>query len=227
MSEYQGGDNLEAMGFAENYNQFLIRQIISFRSGNGEMLDFGAGIGTFARPLHAKGLPVICVEPDERMRTRLRDSGLTSFPNLASIPTSSVDYIFSLNVLEHIENDEAVLKELFNALRRGGKLFLYVPAFPFLFSSMDQQVGHFRRYTKSGLISALQKCGFAIELASYVDSIGFFASIFFKYFGRSDGQLNPSAVKAYDKFVFPLSVFLDRAAGRAFGKNLQVVCGKR
>jgi SAM-dependent methyltransferase len=227
MSEYQGCDNLEAMEFARNYNQFLIRQIISFRSGDGEMLDFGAGIGTFAVPLHSRGLPVICIEPDERMRTGLRESGLIAYPDLASIPRSSVDYIFSLNVLEHIENDRSVLKELYDALRKGGKLFLYVPAFQFLFSSMDSRVGHFRRYSKSGIIAKLQESGFVVEFATYVDSIGFFASIFFKYFGRNDGHLSPRAVKTYDKYLFPLSVYLDRIAGQAIGKNLQVVCIKR
>lgn len=226
MSEYQGCENLEAMAFAENYNQFLIRQIISFRSGDGDMLDFGAGIGTFALPLHAKGLPVICVELDERLRTSLRESGLTAYPDLASIPPSSVDYIFSLNVLEHIENDEGVLKELYDALRKGGRLFLYVPAFQFLFSSMDRRVGHFRRYSKSGIIAKLRASGFTIEFAAYVDSIGFLASIVFKYFGRDDGRLSTRAVKAYDRFLFPLGVFIDRAAGRAIGKNLQVVCAK-
>jgi hypothetical protein len=45
---YTGCENLEAMTFAENYNRYLYRLIISHRSGGGQMVDFGAGTGTFA-----------------------------------------------------------------------------------------------------------------------------------------------------------------------------------
>ena len=63
----------------------------------------------------------------------------------------SYDLIFTSNVLEHIEDDVTILHDLFLHTNDGGQLVVYVPAFQFLYSRLDEKAGHFRRYSKKDL----------------------------------------------------------------------------
>jgi hypothetical protein len=104
-------------------------------------------------------------------------------------------------------------------LRPGGRLFVYVPALGILTSAMDRQVGHLRRYRRAGLAALIEKAGFAIERAVYVDCLGFAAALAYRALG-GDGLLNRDAVRLYDRLVFPASRALDPVFGRWFGKNV-------
>jgi hypothetical protein len=95
-----------------------------------------------------------------------------------------------------------------------------------LFSSMDRKVGHFRRYTRRLLCVRLREAGFDIHQASYADSLGFIASLLYKWFGNDRGDLNPVALRNYDRFVFPVSRALDLLTNGFIGKNL-VVAARR
>lgn len=68
---------------------------------------------------------------------------------LETLHTFSFDYILCLDVLEHIEQDEKVLKNIKTLLQHTGKgcLCIKVPALPFLYGQNDQAIGHYRRYS--------------------------------------------------------------------------------
>ena len=68
---YSGTDNLEVMAEAENYNAYLAQLVKKQIAGAMRVVDFGAGIGTFAQPLSAAGLDIMGVEPDSGQRQRL------------------------------------------------------------------------------------------------------------------------------------------------------------
>ena len=218
---YSGVVNLEVMAEAVRYNQFLLGQIRSRLPGdNAPVMDFGAGSGTFAVPLHEAGVPITCVEPDEGLRQRLSASGLAVVPDVDDLQPQTFSFIYSLNVLEHIYNDQAVLERLRGLLVPNGVLLLYVPAFQSLYSSMDRKVGHFRRYRRPELMRLLTSAGYVVEHARYVDSIGFLAALAYRWLGRDDGTINRTALMLYDRWLFPVSVALDHLAGRWFGKNV-------
>ena len=218
---YSGVVNLEVMAEAVRYNQFLLGQIRSRLPGdNAPVMDFGAGSGTFAVPLHEAGVPVTCVEPDDSLRERLSASGLAVVPDVDDLQPQTFSFIYSLNVLEHIYNDQAVLERLRGLLVPNGVLLLYVPAFQSLYSSMDRKVGHFRRYRRPELMRLLTSAGYVVEHARYVDSIGFLAALAYRWLGRDDGTINRTALMLYDRWLFPVSVALDHLAGRWFGKNV-------
>lgn len=220
--EYSGVENLEAMKEAQNYNRFLLDLVRRNLVGN-DILDFGAGAGTFALPFSATDAVVSCVEPDPDLRKTLSVAGLTVYPDLHAIPSSSVDCVYSLNVLEHIEDDCAVLAALYDRIRPGGKIIIYVPAFNVLFSEMDRLVGHYRRYRRKELVAKMQGAGFHVATARYIDCIGFFLALVYRGIGNKTGVISPGSVKIYDRFLFPLSRILDRIMQGAFGKNLLVV----
>ena len=223
MSEgiYNGVDNLDRMAeLAPNYNRFLTRLVERYLKGEGKLLDFGAGTGTFAQMLRSRGLEVVCVEPDPRLQELLKSKGLEAHVSLEALPEGSVPAVFTFNVLEHIEDDVAALRQIHDRLKPGGKLLIYVPAFQVIFSSMDRKVGHFRRYTRGTLTARLREAGFEIESACYADSLGFAASLAYKWFGNPRGDLNPAALKTFDRWVFPLSRVLDVAVHPWLGKNV-------
>jgi SAM-dependent methyltransferase len=220
---YSGVDNLEIMQDAHNYNNYLLNIVASEGHGATAALDFGAGIGTFAAELRKYGTRVICIEPDYSLRRRLEVIKFEAHDSLDFIPEKSVQYIYSLNVLEHIEDDLEALAQLYRRLVPGGKLLTYVPAFQVLFSSADTRIGHKRRYTKSVLVRRLEKTGFKVDQAKYVDSLGFVVALLFKFIGNKEGRVSPLAVKIFDRWIFPLSVILDHAMSHVVGKNILVI----
>jgi SAM-dependent methyltransferase len=76
------------------------------------------------------------------------------------------DMVGAFDVLEHIEDDEAVLAQLFLACKSGGGIALTVPQHRWLWSRMDDFAHHKRRYTRGELIGKLERAGFRIEYAS-------------------------------------------------------------
>lgn len=218
--DYNGRDNLEVMKEADNYNQFLLG-LTTFHANYGELIvDFGAGSGTFSIPIKEKGFRVICVEPDKILSASLKRFGLEVVSDLELIEDGSVDYIYSLNVLEHIENDNAIVDLWFRKLRSGGQLFVYVPAFQVLYSSMDSKVGHYRRYTKRILNKKLKSVGFEVVQSRYADSIGFIATLVYKLFDDGKGDIDLKVLKIYDRWIFPLSRFIDFFINSFIGKNI-------
>ena len=67
-----------------------------------------------------------------------------------------IDFVYTFNVLEHIEDDAAALTHVGRALRHRGKLLGYVPAFEVLYTSMDRWVGHLRRCWRARLRSKVE-----------------------------------------------------------------------
>lgn len=220
--EYSGIENLEAMKYAKNYNRFLV-ELVRRQLNGKNILDFGAGAGTFATPLRDHDYTVACVEPDPQLSDELNTSGFRTYSAIQDVPPESMDSIYTLNVLEHIEHDSDAIKDLYSRLRSGGRIVIYVPAFAVLFSAMDRLVGHHRRYRRKDLAGKLKAAGFRIETATYIDSLGFAATLAYRLFGDDSGVVNVRAVQIYDRWIFPLSRIIDRIVLGSFGKNLLVV----
>jgi hypothetical protein len=87
LADYTGLENLEVMAEAKNYNAFLLGLAVSCARKADQIVDFGAGTGTFARPMNRLGYSIICVEPDENLVARLHASGLES-STLGGTPTT-------------------------------------------------------------------------------------------------------------------------------------------
>ncbi|MCI0360763.1 MAG: class I SAM-dependent methyltransferase [Planctomycetaceae bacterium] len=217
-------DNLEIMELAERYNAALAARIVGVLGNNQDVvLDHGAGTGTFAKRISAHGYCVECLEPDERMAASIRQMGFTCGSSPSVYSSGSFTGVYSLNVLEHIEDDVAELYELHRLLRPHGKLVLFVPAFRVLYSSMDRKVGHLRRYTRGALRAKVERAGFRVLSCSYFDSIGFFASLAYRFWGNRRGDLDPRTIAFYDRWIFPVSLCGDRFLRRVLGKNVFLV----
>jgi SAM-dependent methyltransferase len=226
LGPYSGVENLEVMQEAVNYNRYLLATLRRYSPAEGQVLDFGAGTGTFALPMAGLGFNVTALEPDASLRRRLDARGLTTAADLTALPDGAFEYAYTLNVLEHIEDDAAVLGSLHAKLKPDGRLLIYVPAFPLLFTTMDAKVGHMRRYTRSNLLAKVLAAGFRLDVLTYVDSLGFAATLLFKMLGNADGEIDRRLLKLYDRCAFPVSRALDLIVGRWVGKNLLLVAHK-
>lgn len=215
--------NLEIMLEAKRYNAFLADAVRGAAGESRRVLDFGAGTGTFAKTMRSCGYQVSCVEVEPALRADLRQNGFEAHDDVRQVPPGTVDFAYSLNVLEHIDDDEAAVRSIAKALKPGGRLFIYVPAFMILFSSMDRKVCHRRRYRRRELMKRVENAGFRIERAEYVDSIGFPATILYRLMGDRSGGINSSMLRLYDRLLFPLSRALDFFTHRLFGKNILLV----
>ena len=152
--------------------------------------------------------------------------GFETLDNITSVPDDSASFIFSLNVFEHIEHDTTVIREVCKKLKPGGALLIYVPAFECLWTSLDEKLCHYRRYTKTTLRRLVEQEGFAIEHVRYADCLGFIATLIFRLFNRSASTLTAATIGFYDHWVFTPSRVLDRLFDRWFGKNVYVLCRK-
>jgi SAM-dependent methyltransferase len=227
-AEYTGRRILEAMHEAIHYTRAVSGLIEeAWPKTAGKVLEFGAGDGAFVKQFRARGADVDCVEIDEGLRVGLRQLGGRVYGDIREVAGESYDFIYSVNVLEHIPDLESEIKELRRVLRPGGVLFVFVPAFRMLWTSLDTEVGHVTRFTRASLVTALEGGGFGVQRVAYFDSLGFPAALTvrllekFKAFSYGGGT-----VGFYDSYVFPLSRALDTGFQHLLGKNLVAAARK-
>ena len=223
---YTGLELLQLLQEARNYNRYLA-DLCERAAGNArQALDFGAGIGTFADLIRQRGFAVRCVEADAHLAEHLREKGFETITDLAELADGSVDYVYTLNVFEHIEDDRSVLRSLSSKLRAGGRLLIYVPAFEFLWTGLDDHVEHHRRYTRATLCALLASAGLQVEECRYADSVGYLGALLYKIFGNREGRLSSATIRAYDRFAMPCSIVLDKITDGILGKNVYAICRK-
>jgi SAM-dependent methyltransferase len=224
--EYTGGNILAALESADHYNACLTDLVRRTAGREKRLIDFGGGVGTFAKRLQRRGYEVVCIEPDESQRRQLIDDGFEALPALDTLPDDAASVVFSLNVFEHIREDAATVVQLWKKLRPGGVVLIYVPAFDCLWSSLDDQVKHCRRYTKRSLRHLVEQAGFSVEEVRYADALGFLAALGFGTLRPSAATITPRSVAFYDRWLFRPSRFLDKLFHPFFGKNVYVIARK-
>jgi hypothetical protein len=207
------------------YNEFIVREALKNNRSVKKILDFGAGIGTLAMIFKNKFLiETLCVEVDEKNKALLSKRNLTHFDSLEEV-NEDLDLIFS-SYVQNIEDDISILKDMGSKLSANGKIYLYLPAKMFLWSDLDEKAGHFRRYEIGELKAKCRQAGLKIEKLHYADCIGFFASLSMKVIGFNNqtGVGSTKSLKFYDKWIFPVSNFLDQCGfKKIFGKNIILI----
>lgn len=181
-SEASGYVTLERIGKLTHYNDW-IWQSIAPHVGN-RVLEVGAGIGNMTRVLYGRDLivatdlelPYLHILRNRFSRNpsiKVERLDLNSDETLA-LKHYEFDTVVCLNVLEHIENDEAALQRLHGILAPGGKLVLFVPADQKLFGTMDTQVGHYRRYSLDSIRRVMEAAGFVTDAVFHQNVFGRF-----------------------------------------------------
>jgi len=223
----EGFENLELMGHAKNYLHHVGKLVAKYLPSKGTIIDFGSGDGVQTGFVGVNPDSLLCVESNLRMRAKLQKLKYTTASDLESSALKEFDAAYSINCLEHILDDRRVAKQIGSCLKHGSRFIIFVPALPILFSSMDQRVGHVRRYSRRSLKELLENSGYSIEKMKFVDSLGVLFTLLYKAIGNKSGEPSVWSIKTYDRIFFPLSRLLDLLLNQIIGKNLLVVALKK
>ena len=133
-------------------------------------LDIGCGRGFVAAALERAGLIVSGVDMHlsalAHARTRMRGVVLaSSATTLPFFPDFSLAAL--CDVIEHVDDDVAVLEQARQVLRPDGHVVVTVPAGPDLWTAYDEVIGHKRRYDRASLAAALERAHFAVRHVTY------------------------------------------------------------
>ncbi len=135
-----------------------------------KILNIGCGTGGTIRMLEQFGTVYNVDVSDEALRL-MKKNGFKNLYKVDGIDLpfekNSFDLVAAFDVLEHIEDDQAALKEWYRVLKRGGKVMITVPAYSWLWSGHDVSLHHFRRYTTGRLREKLKNAKFSINKATY------------------------------------------------------------
>jgi SAM-dependent methyltransferase len=231
------GRDLESMSFARNYRRWIL-DLFAPHLGR-RLVEVGAGAGSFSELLVARAPESLTlVEPSAvcgRLRERvagwrtaarvlvLNDTFAGAAARLAE--DERPDSVIYVNVLEHVEDDEAELRLVRDALAPGGRLFLFVPALAWLYGSFDRQVGHRRRYTRAGLARKCERAGLKVVKSVYFDAAGVLPW-WVKYRLLRSEEMEPAAVRLYDRFCVPALRRVEALVPPPVGKNVLLVAEK-
>jgi SAM-dependent methyltransferase len=224
------GKDLEAMSFAVNYHRWILDCFRPYLRGS--VAEVGAGRGSFSTLL--LGTPIeklVAFEPSDNMFPHLaraieqdrRALAVQDFFRGAAEP-GPYDAVLYVNVLEHIEDDAGEIARAQVALKPDGHLLVFVPALPWLYSELDRQVGHFRRYLKHDLVGLAEQAGLRAIRAHYFDIAGILP--WYVNFVLLRNSIGGASVSAYDRLVVPLMRRVERLLPPFVGKNIVLVARK-
>ena len=223
-----GEATLRIMSLATLYNKWLFSTFE--KDLGGRILEVGGGIGNFTRLLKAKG-EVWSFDINKGYINKLKKiiGDKAGFGDIENgkyfFGEKTFTGIICLNVLEHIKNDKKALENMNNLLAKDGKLVLLVPAHQAFYGSLDEALGHFRRYSKEGLSKKLALAGFKIYNLRYLNSpggIGWFINS--KVLGRK--ILSEKQLVVFDKMARPL-LSLEKIIEPPFGLSILAVASKK
>lgn len=166
----RGGEILERLNRAPRFTRWMA-DVIRPSVGN-RVLEIGAGIGNMSIHLMPRASYwATDVNPHyldylETLRaTRpYLHVAYTDAMNAESYPEGQIfDTVVCLNVVEHVQDDVGALRNVWNVLEAGGRAIVLVPCGPNLYGSLDEVLGHYRRYTEDQLIAVAQQAGFRVE----------------------------------------------------------------
>jgi glycosyltransferase involved in cell wall biosynthesis len=225
-------DTLALLSHADAYNQWMFERIRPYLGP--KLLEIGSGIGNFTGALLSTSPQAIVVTDTsaaylQRLSDRLDGSGVgTAVWDLNDPPAQDLrdfaDAAVCLNVLEHIPDDLTAMRNIRASLVPGGRLVALVPAKQWLFGTLDEQLGHCRRYEKIELQDKIVRAGFEIENTFWMNAVGMIG--WFLNARVLKRQTIPIGQVDLFEHLVPIARFLDSWATPAVG-GLSLICVAR
>ncbi len=172
---------LSSVSRAVKYNRWILDKVKPYFGQR--VMEAGAGIGNLSGSLlnHERVVlvdnePMYCSALQQRFgaRTNVRidHADLTDPADFDRWKDEQLDTIFCSNVLEHLEPDCQVLESFQRTLAPGGHCIIVVPAGRWLYTGMDKELGHFRRYTRQELHDKMTAAGFDVVFQEQFSKLG-------------------------------------------------------
>lgn len=162
---------IEENSFWFAHRNKCISRAISGSPFEGPFLDVGGGNGVVSEHLQSDGIETVVLEPGLEGAANAKRRGIRHVVcatlDEARFAPGAFGGAGLFDVIEHVEDDGALLRATHAVLRRDGVLAVTVPAYDALWSAEDDAAGHHRRYTERTLRAVLERSGFTVDYATY------------------------------------------------------------
>jgi 2-polyprenyl-3-methyl-5-hydroxy-6-metoxy-1,4-benzoquinol methylase len=228
------GTMSSAMQEAKNYHRWILELIQPSIRGK-TILEIGPGLGQYTTELQKDAAELTVTDIDPNCLLRLREklkSGVSyvvsnlSQPNFPDVfSEKKFQTIICLNVLEHVRDDQAAIRNMADILIPGGVLLLQVPAHQACFGAMDALASHCRRYSMKAARALFPQAEWSILECKYINPIGAIGWFLNAKFSRpktlSAGEIN-AQILFFDRYLAPASCFLSQVTKYWFGQSIWV-----
>lgn len=222
-----GLHTLEVIAKADRFNSWMFNQ---FKDQlKGEILEIGSGIGNISQLVTDKGYSITLSDYNEEycdfLKTKFsQNENVKGILNIDLVDPNfhqkyftyqeKFDTIFLLNVIEHIKDDLLAVKNCRYLLKKSGHLVLLAPAYSWLYSSFDEHLGHYRRYSLRSLKDLLRKNRLNILSASHFNFAGIAGWFLFgKLFKKKKLGSEMSVFNKIVPFAKVIDILLMKKAG--------------
>lgn len=234
--------SLEESNFWFNYrNSILVSFLKKYKSSLINFLEIGCGTGfviseiersfpnakTYGSEIHSEGL-VLASKRVKRSELMQMDARNIPF-------REEFDAIGAFDVIEHIEDDRKVLKEMNLSLKKGGVLVLTVPQHQFLWSQTDIDAGHQRRYSRKELTERVAEADFKILAVSSFISLLFPFMMISRLVKKKSGdnplfaelEINPFLNRIFKLVCYIEGILIRNSISLPFGGSLFLIGEKK
>ncbi len=212
-SDPSGFETLEAFSHADAFNRWLYQKISVYVRGN--MLEIGSGIGNISafllkdqtqvslsdlRPEYCRLLQNKFGHDPHLEGVHELDLSLKNFSSEHPELLEKFDTVIALNVIEHITDDLLAIRNAKALLKNKGQLIILVPAGQWLYNSIDLELGHYRRYSKSGLNNLMEAAGLEVTDCRYFNA----AAIIGWWFSGNilhEKIISPAKLNLYNRMI--------------------------
>jgi SAM-dependent methyltransferase len=215
---------LESLESARNYNAWVGALAQPYLGDHP--IEIGSGLGGNAAIWLEAGVPRITVsdvEPEMLDTLRARFAGDERVDvaevDLMQPPRREHTALVALNVLEHVEDDEAGLRAAHELVTPGGHAVVFVPAFEFATSRFDRALGHLRRYTTASLARTFTGAGLDLVCCHYVNAPGLLAWTVGMKWLRLTPRDGP-VLRLWDRVVVPVTRRIESRRRPPFGQSV-------
>jgi len=167
--------NMENDSFWFAHRNNCIIETFRKHHSDGIIIDVGGGNGYVTKRLEDEGFQAVLVEPGIQGVANARKRGVQNIVHAtledAGFKPGRIGGICLFDVIEHLPDETCILNTVRTLLKEDGRLYVTVPAFKFLWSSIDDYSGHYHRYTLKSLCNLLERCGFKVLYKTYFFSI--------------------------------------------------------
>ncbi len=236
-SDPTGTQTLLVISKADRFNKWMYETIRPYLKG--EILEIGSGIGNISKFVVSSGLSLALSDyvPVYQQFLKENFSQYSNVMDVLSIDLQHPDFfnqyselkekfdtVFLLNVIEHLEDDKSAMENCRFLLKKGGHLIILAPAYPFLFCRLDEELGHYRRYTMKKIKSIFPIHSFKIIHTQHFNFVGISGWFLFgKLLNRK--KIESGEMSAFNKMV-PFFKIADHITFKKAGLSL-IAIGKK
>ena len=231
-----GYEALQVLSKADSFNNWMYSSIAPYATGN--ILEIGSGLGNISKFFIQNGVEITVSDIDplyiEHLKNQFQFNNVKDFLSIDlqkenfstaySHLKEKFDTVFYLNVLEHLKDDSYAIQNSRFLLKENGVLIILAPAYSFLYSEMDKQLNHYRRYTLVSLRNKIKAEKFTMVKAFYFNFMGIPAWLYGKI--RRFKVLPKGEMNLYNKLT-PIGKLLDMIVFNKAGLSAIIVAKKK